>query len=152
MTNRAAGRPPALDTWTVLATAASAVRTDVSRQMQQQAGLTLPETVVLCRVAMAPDAALRMADLADMLGVAKSAITKTVDRLEARGWLQRERDDHDRRGVHAVVTTAGMDAFRQAQPVFTEAVSGVMLQRLAPGELQQLQRLLHKLVDRPQTA
>src|SRR4051812_40694571 len=134
MTNRAAGRPPALDAWTDLAAAASAVRTDVSRQMQQHAGLTLPETVVLCRVAMAPDAALRMADLADMLGVAKSAITKTVDRLEARGWLQRERDDQDRRGVRAVVTAAGMDAFRQAQPVFTDAVSAVLLQRLAPGE------------------
>ena len=147
MTAQAGRRPDALEAWSDLATAASTTRVEVNRRLQQQVGLTLAENLVLCHVAMAPGAALRMADLADLIGVAKSAITKTVDRLEARGWLQRSRDDQDRRGVHAVVTPAGMAVFRQAQPVFTDAVSSVLLARLDLDEVKQLQRILRKLVD-----
>ena len=40
---------------------------------------------MLCQVAMAPDGRLKMVDIADRLGIVKSAVTKTVDRLEARG-------------------------------------------------------------------
>jgi DNA-binding MarR family transcriptional regulator len=131
--------------------ATAATRNAVNRQLQERAGLTLAENLVLCRVAMSPDSAVRMADLADMLGVAKSAITKTVDRLEDRGWLERARDDHDRRAVRAVVTPRGMDAFRRAQPVFTEAVTTVLLGRLNASELRQLQRILRKLTDSSRT-
>jgi DNA-binding MarR family transcriptional regulator len=138
-------RAPALEAWTDLAVATMATRNEINRQLQEKAGLTLAENLVLCRVAMSPDAAMRMADLADMLGVAKSAITKTVDRLEDRGWLERVRDDEDRRGVRAVVTPGGMAVFRRAQPVFTEAVTSVLLARLDARELRQLQRILRKL-------
>jgi DNA-binding MarR family transcriptional regulator len=138
-------RAPALEAWTDLAVATMATRNEINRQLQEKAGLTLAENLVLCRVAMSPDAAMRMADLADMLGVAKSAITKTVDRLEDRGWLERVRDDEDRRGVRAVVTPGGMAVFRRAQPVFTEAVTSVLLGRLDARELRQLQRILRKL-------
>jgi DNA-binding MarR family transcriptional regulator len=142
---KAPTRDPALEVWTELAVATTATRNEINRRLQEKAGLTLAENLVLCRVAMSPDAAMRMADLADMLGVAKSAITKTVDRLEDRGWLERVRDDHDRRGVRAVVTPRGLSAFRRAQPVFTDAVTSVLLGRLDAKELGQLQRILRKL-------
>jgi hypothetical protein len=38
-----------------------------------------------------------------------------------------------------------MAVFRRAQPVFTEAVTSVLLARLDARELRQLQRILRKL-------
>ena len=69
--------------------------------------VTLAENLVLCQVAMSPAGRLRMVDIAATLTVAKSAITKTVDRLEERGLLRRERDPADRRAVYAALTPAG---------------------------------------------
>jgi DNA-binding MarR family transcriptional regulator len=44
-----------------------------------------------------------------------------------------------------VVTPRGLSAFRRAQPVFTDAVTSVLLGRLDAKELGQLQRILRKL-------
>ena len=65
-----------------------------------------------------------MVDIADRLGIVKSAVTKTVDRLEARGWLSRQRDDRDRRTVYATLQPqAGADTFQRTQPLFADAVT-----------------------------
>ena len=99
-----------------LSEATSAMRTAVNRTLPQRAGLSLTENLVLCQVAMAPDGRLKMVDIADRLGIVKSAVTKTVDRLEARGWLSRQRDDRDRRTVYATLTAAGADPSSEPSP------------------------------------
>src|SRR5579875_3311110 len=118
------GRPDGLRAWMELSEAASAMRVAVNRALQQRAGLSLAENLVLCQVAMAPGGRLKMVEIAGLLGIGKSAVTKTVDRLEERGWLARCRDNDDRRTVHATLTPAGAAVFRRAQPLFTDAVLG----------------------------
>lgn len=98
------------------------VRVLVNRDLQAAVGLTLAENLVLCQVAMAPGHRLRMVEIADLLKVAKSAVTKTVDRLEERGFLGREREGSDRRSVYAVLTPDGQRLFTTVQPVFNDAV------------------------------
>lgn len=80
------------------------------------------------------------------LAIAKSAVTKTVDRLEERGWLARYRDSEDRRTVHATLTPAGAEVFRHAQPVFADAVANQLCGPLSPAEVIQLRKLLGKLL------
>ena len=84
--------------------------------------LSLAENLALCQVAMAPGHRLRMVEIAGRLGVAKSAVTKTIDRLEERGLLVRERDPGDRRTVYATLSPAGHQLFAAAQPAFLDAV------------------------------
>jgi DNA-binding MarR family transcriptional regulator len=134
----------ALQTWSDLNAVAALTRGAVNRSLQRSAGLTLAENLVLCHVAMAPDAALRMADLASTLGVAKSAVTKVVDRLETRGWLRRAPDTTDRRSVHAILTAEGATVFARVRPAFEQSVTD-QLSGLSPAELAELRGLLDKV-------
>lgn len=115
-------RPEGLQAWMGLCELVDSVRVAINRDLQGAVGLTLAENLVLCQVAMAPDRRLRMVDIAARLNLVKSAVTKTVDRLEERGLLARERDPGDRRTVHASLTPEGATAFAAAQPAFVRSV------------------------------
>ncbi|SRR6266567_2128424 len=141
------GRPEVLQAWTELSEATSTIRAAVNRALQHDAGLSLAENLVLCQVAMAPGGRLKMVQIAELLGIAKSAVTKTVDRLEARGWLTRRRDSDDRRTVQATLTPAGATVFHRAQPIFAGAVARQLGGPLNATEVTELRRLLSKLLD-----
>lgn len=123
------------------------VRVSVNRELQREVGLTWAENLVLCHVAMAPDSRLRMVDIAGLLGIAKSAVTKTVDRLEQRGLVARRRPaDQDRRIVYATLTDEGARVFAGAQPTFVAAVTQHVAAPLTEDELRQLGRISGKLL------
>ena len=140
------GRPDGLRAWMELSEATAAMRAAVNRALQQGAGLSLAENLVLCQVAMASGGRLRMVEIADQLSIGKSAVTKSVDRLEERGWVTRRRDDEDRRTVHATLTPAGAEVFRRAGPVFADAVQRHLCGPLTTAEVGQLRLLLGKLL------
>jgi DNA-binding MarR family transcriptional regulator len=125
------------------------VRISVNRDLQREVGLTLAENLVLCHVAMAPDRRLRMVDIAGLIGIAKSAVTKTVDRLERRGLVARRREaaDQDRRIVYATLTDEGASVFAHAQPAFLAAVTQRVAEPLTKDELHQLGRISEKLLS-----
>ena len=117
------------------------VRILVNRDLQGAVGLTLAENLVLCQVAMAPQRRLRMIEIAGILSVAKSAVTKTVDHLEKRGLLVRERDPQDRRTVYATLTCEGAKVFAAAQPAFADAVQRHFASHIDEDTLHQLRGL-----------
>jgi DNA-binding MarR family transcriptional regulator len=138
-------RPEVLQAWTELCEVVDRGRLAVSRALQREAGLTLAENLVLCQVAMAPGTQLQMVALARVLGVGKSAVTKTVDRLEERGWVSRQRDSEDRRAVRAALTPAGREAFARAQPVYAGAVARFLTGPLSDPQLREFHRLLGQI-------
>ena len=131
-------RPPGLRAWMGLCEVVDRVRVLVNRDLQTAVELTLAENLVLCQVAMAPGRRLRMIEIADILSVAKSAVTKTVDRLEDRGLLDRERDPGDRRIVYATLTAQGQTVFAAAQPAFVDAVQRHFAGQLGEAALREL--------------
>lgn len=131
-------RPEGLAIWTELCETVAAVRLSLNRDLQRNVGVSLAENLVLCQVAMAPERRVRMADLAGRLMIGKSAVTKTVDRLEQRGLLIRTRDGADRRVVYATLTDAGASLFALAQPAFADAVGRHFASSLSGAELAQL--------------
>lgn len=140
------GRPDGLQAWADLSEATALLRSTVNRALQQRAGLSLAENLVLCQVAMAPGERLRMVEIADLLSIGKSAVTKTVDRLEEREWVSRHRGGDDRRSVHATLTATGAVVFARAQPVFSDAVLSQLCGPLTGAEVRELRRLLGKLL------
>jgi DNA-binding MarR family transcriptional regulator len=73
-----------------------------------QCGLTPAQCHVL-RL-LRPESPLPMRDLASRLGCDASNITGIVDRLEARGLVERRASDSDRRVKELALTPAGMRA------------------------------------------
>jgi DNA-binding MarR family transcriptional regulator len=140
-------RPEALQAWTALCEVVDQVRVALNRDLQRSAGLTLADNLVLCQVAMAPGKRLRMVDIAGLLIIGKSAVTKTVDRLEERGLITRERDRSDRRTVYAALTAEGEKIFATAQPVFADAVQRHFAGQLDQGEIRQLRVLSERILQ-----
>lgn len=135
------GRPDGLQAWTELSATVDAIRVAINRDLQAEVGLTLADNLVLCRVAMAPGKRLRMIEIASGLNIAKSAVTKTVDRLEQRGLLTRGRDPGDRRTVYASLTSAGQKVFEAARPSFATSVDRHFTRHLDPAQIRALHQL-----------
>lgn len=131
-------RPEGLQAWTAVCEVVDRVRVAVNRDLQHHVGLTLAENLVLCQVAMAPGKNLRMVEIAQLLTIAKSAVTKTVDRLEERGLITRQRDPSDRRTVHATLTAEGAKLFAAAQPAFVDAVQRHFADHITQAEIRHL--------------
>lgn len=148
MTSDADRRPEVLPAWTALCEVVDQVRILLNRDLLDSAGVTLAENLALCQVAMSPQGRLRMVDLARQLVIAKSAVTKTVDRLEERGFLRRERDPGDRRTVYAVLTTDGANAFDLAKSAYLDSVDRHFAGRLSEPLLRQLRQLPQRVLER----
>jgi DNA-binding MarR family transcriptional regulator len=136
-----------LGAWINLVQARDIVAVALERRLQAGAGVSLAEHEVLVRLATAPGKRLRMLDLATLLLVSKSGITRLVDRLTREGWVRRELSDLDRRFVYAALTERGHAKVRASVPVFAEAVRDVFLRHVSEQDVADLRRILRKLLE-----
>jgi DNA-binding MarR family transcriptional regulator len=83
------------------------------------------------------------ARLARALAVTPPHITALVDRLVARGLVQRRANDEDRRAQILAVTRAGADLVRKATERIVAGERAALA--LTPGEQVMLAELLHKV-------
>jgi len=79
-----------------------------------------------------------MSDIADSLLVSRSGLTGMVGELERRGYVVRERGTVDRRGIEAVLTKTGQNAFRRAQRVHLAGIRNLFLRHLSEQQMRQL--------------
>jgi DNA-binding MarR family transcriptional regulator len=98
-----------------------------------------------------PEEPLPMGRLAQTLGCDASNVTGLVDRLEARGLVQRQASRDDRRVKAIQLTAAGV---RVRDQLLRQVTSGsCRLSRLSPGDRRALVRILQTLLeDGPTTA
>ncbi len=82
--------------------------------------------------------------LARELGQGTQSITGLLDRLEQRGWVQRVRDQRDRRQVRLVMTDAGTATLAAARSVEAACLAEVF-RTLAPVELTHLVGMLRRV-------
>lgn len=92
--------------------------------------LSVIDVRVLEILARSTDGSARMGDLAGALAVTRRQMTKRIDRLEARMLVRREPDQHDRRGVAALVTEAGRFMIDQAKISYAQGVARYLLDPL----------------------
>lgn len=85
------------------------------------------------------------AELARYMHVDTGAMTRTLDRLEAKGFLTRQRSQDDRRVVKVLLTQAGKDVVGQILPVIAETLN-IHLAGFSREEIQMLFGLLHRLI------
>ena len=85
-------------------------------------GLTFARYEVLRLLSFARDAAMPMSRLGSLLQVHPTSVTSAVDRLVAQGYVERVRDDADRRVVRAVLTDAGREAVEEATAALNSEV------------------------------
>lgn len=85
------------------------------------------------------------AELARFMHVDTGAMTRTLDRLEAKGFLTRQRCLEDRRVVRIALTPSGQDVIEQILPVIADTLN-LHLEGFSKDEIQMLFGLLHRLI------
>lgn len=120
----------------------------LDRELQQAHGISLPEYEILVRLSEAPDAAVRMAVLADALSYSRSRTTHTVKRLENMRLLRREAIPGDGRGVAAVMTDVGWKLLQAAAPTHVAGVRAHLVEQAAAEDFAAIGRVFDRVSDR----
>lgn len=136
-------RPLEVEVWNTL----SRLHNVVSRQLQQHLerfNLTSSQYHVLRH--LGEQGVLKSGNLATLLDVTPGNLTGILDRLEAAGLIQRERDPQDRRGWQLSLTPEGQKLYRKAVPSTRTQVQE-MFAGLAPQEIATLHDLASRLLS-----
>ncbi|GAA2571832.1 MarR family winged helix-turn-helix transcriptional regulator [Winogradskya consettensis] len=118
-------------------------------QLQRDAGLTHMGYLVLSTLSERDDRRLPMSRLAKKASASLSRLSHVVARLEAQGWVRRERDPEDGRVQIAVLTEDGYAKVVEAAPGHADSVQQLVFDRLTTPQVRQLTKLCEALLDAP---
>ncbi|MFN2537832.1 MAG: MarR family winged helix-turn-helix transcriptional regulator [Mycobacteriales bacterium] len=136
-----------LGAWRAFLRAHSHINRKLEAELVAEHDLPLASYDVLIQLAESEGRRLRMTELADRVLLSRSGLTRLVDRLERDGLVERVACASDARGMHAVLTEAGMERLRCAAPTHLRGIAEHVTSRLTPEELDQLKSLMLKLGD-----
>jgi DNA-binding MarR family transcriptional regulator len=88
---------------------------------------------------------LRLSDLNEAVLLSQPALSRLVDRLDARGLVSRCADPADRRGVLVTLTDAGAAAQQRTGARHARSVERRMRAALTPDDMRSLQQLCERL-------
>ncbi len=117
----------------------------MSAQLVAQHGLTINDYEALLHLARAEDGRMRRVDLAELLILTASGVTRLLDGLEVAGLVERASCASDRRVTYAVLTDAGRTKLRQASKSHVADIRAYFEGRFSSEELTQLAGLLGRL-------
>jgi len=86
-----------------------------SKQLERETGLTTAQIMVLRAISTLGE--VTTARLSAEVTLSQATVTTILDRLEARGLVERYRSATDRRIVHSRLTASGKKALRKAPPL-----------------------------------
>lgn len=111
-----------------------------------QAGIKLTPVQFATLTMIEAHPGLDQASLAGLVAYDRATLGKVIDRLDARGLVQRRTSKQDRRAKSLRLSTMGQSLLEAARP-HVEAIQPEMLAGLSPFEQQQLIHLLKKTTD-----
>jgi len=85
------------------------------------------------------------AELSRTISIDSGAMTRTLDRLESKGFLTRRRCDDDRRVVKLELTDTGRDTVAHILPVVADSLNQ-HLKGFSHDEIEQLMGLLRRMI------
>ena len=88
-----------------------------------------------------------IARLADAVALSASRVTRLVDDLGRRGWVDRERDPLDARGAVATLTRQGEERRRAARPQQILSARRHLLDHVPPPALHELGQILQQVAE-----
>ena len=122
----------------------------LQRELQEDAGLSMPDFEVLVHLTDNPDGRVRVTDLAGLLHWERSRVSHHVKRMEGRGLVQRTECVEDGRGAFVEITSAGRAAIEQAAPGHVRAVRRLMFDALTDDEVDCLAHAIDKVLGKHQ--
>jgi DNA-binding MarR family transcriptional regulator len=120
----------------------------LQRELQQDAGLSMPDYEVLVHLSENPEGRIRVTELAGLLQWERSRVSHHIARMERRGLVERVQCSEDGRGAFVVITPQGRAAIQEAAPGHVMAVRRLMFDALSEEEKAALGAVIDKLLAR----
>jgi DNA-binding MarR family transcriptional regulator len=117
----------------------------MSAELVAEHGLTINDYEALLHLSRAEEGRMRRVDLAGLLLLTASGVTRLLDGLEAAGLVERASCAGDRRVTYAVLTASGRKRLHEASQSHVAGVRAFFEARYSGEELDQLAGLLGRL-------
>jgi DNA-binding MarR family transcriptional regulator len=114
-------------------------------QLQRDAGISHFEYSVMAMLSMSPERTMRMSEVGALANGALPRLSRTVDRLEKRGWVARRPDPQDGRSTLAVLTEAGWEKVVATAPGHVAEVRRVVFDPLTKTQVRQLHEIASRI-------
>ncbi|CCH28280.1 MarR family transcriptional regulator [Actinosynnema sp. NPDC047251] len=132
--------------WLYTQQGVDAVRVAMSGRVEASAGCSLLEHEALYRIDMG--GRLPMSELSELLAVSPSGVTRLVERLVRRGWVERSQPPDNRRVVYAALTDEGRHVLHDTTaPTYRAAVAEEFAGPLNDRDVADLKRIGRKLLE-----
>ena len=118
---------------------------EMNRQLQTDSELSLPDYDVLNALADSPGRRLQLTALAARIGWERSRASHHLQRMSARGLVERCPSEQDGRATDAVLTDAGLGALRASTPGHAALVRQMFFDGLDPALLPALRTALEQI-------
>jgi DNA-binding MarR family transcriptional regulator len=109
--------------------------------------LTLGDYQVLVFLSEAEERAMRMCDLASVLQLSPSGLTRRLDGLVRAGLVERRPSDTDRRVMLAVLTPSGLAQLRTAAPTHFASVRARIFDQIDRSDIAAIGRVFTAIHD-----
>lgn len=133
------------EAWGALTRTQAAVSGRLQEALTESGFPPLPWYEVLGTVADAPEAKMRMGDLAEAMVISRGGLTKLVDRLVKAGLLERTFCETDRRVSYATLLPAGADLLEEMRPVVVAELKVAFSAKLTVAEANDLRDTLDRV-------
>ncbi|AZZ57525.1 MarR family winged helix-turn-helix transcriptional regulator [Rathayibacter iranicus] len=107
--------------------------------------ISLNEYDVLFNLTRQPERRARLRDLNKHVLLTQPSVSRLIDRLVARGYVEKSEDPSDARGTLIAITDAGYALFRRVALTHMDTISQQVGGALNEDELRQLTALCDKL-------
>ncbi|CZF77611.1 Transcriptional regulator SlyA [Grimontia celer] len=112
--------------WLRVKIVVDSVENQIAKELQREHGLGLTDYRALTLLSESENSELRMQELAKLLGLNQSSVTRLVERLEKGGFTIRDICPKDKRGVYTVLTGRGRDIQEKVGKHFTEYLNNAL--------------------------
>ncbi|SFT87700.1 transcriptional regulator, MarR family [Geodermatophilus amargosae] len=133
------------DTWLAVLAMAVWLPDAIDAQLQRDAGVSHFEYQVMAMLSMSPERTRRMSEVAALANGSLTRLSRTVDRLEKRGWVTRRPDPDDGRATLAVLTDTGWEKVVATAPGHVAEVRRLVLDPLTRTQVRQLHEIATRI-------
>ena len=128
--------------WRAFLLAHARVSRRLDEELRADHDLSLAEYDTLLTIAQTPERRIRMGQLAEVVILSKSGVTRLIDRLVSDGLVERGVCLADARGAEAVLTDRGLDRLQSASSTHLRGISEHFLAALASSDLEVIERAM----------
>ena len=133
--------------WFALTETYDALLGELDARMLSEHNMPLSAFEALMHITHAEDGSISISDLAELVRLSPSQVSRLAIDLERRGLVRRQRSASDSRSTEVAVTDAGRLELQAAAPTYLSTIRSHLFESLDERDVKQLARIWRRIQD-----